>query len=170
MKALITAGAVLAIAGAASATDFNLPVPDLAGGEGASFPVTLPVDTTAMDISFEITGISGSASWASDVQFIVSDAGGTVYTIGGFTNAGDQDIDWAFAGSGSTDDGFYSDSFALALPAGDYTLTVVNDWDSASAATMSFPAGMDVVFTKVPTPGAAGLLGLAGLAAVRRRR
>jgi len=170
MKSLITAGAVLAIAGAASATDFNLPVPPLAGGEGASFPINLPIGVTDMAISFDITGITGNASWASDIQFIVSDADGAVYTIGGFSNGGNANIGWAFDGSASTNDGFYSDSFVLALDAGDYTLTVVNDWNSTIAGTMAFPNGFDVMFTKIPTPGAVGLVGLAGLAAVRRRR
>lgn len=170
MKNLITAAAVLAIAGVASATDFNLPVPPLAGGEGASFDVTLPVDTLGFDIAFDITGITGNSSWASDIQFIISDANGAVYTIGGFTNGGSADAGWAFDGSASTNDGFYSDSFGVAIPAGDYTLTVVNDWFSTLAGTMAFPNGFSVSFEKIPTPGAIGLVGLAGLAAARRRR
>jgi len=168
MKALITAGAVLAIAGAASATDFTLPDSTLAGGESVSVAIILPVDATGFSIGFDYDEPVADASWASDVQFIISDAGGAVYTVGGFTNAGDADMGWAFDGSGSTNPGFYSDSFTVAIPAGDYTLTFVNDW--ATDPNPNVYSNIAGSFDKIPTPGAAGLLGLAGLAAVRRRR
>ena len=168
MKALITAGAILAIAGAASATDFTLPDSVLAGGESVSVGITLDVEATGFSIGFDYDETVADASWASDVQFIISDANGAVYTVGGFSNSGDADALWSFDGSGSDGPGFYSDMFAVAIPAGDYTLTFVNDWSTDPNPNIyNNIAGS---FDKIPTPGAAGLLGLAGLAAVRRRR
>ena len=168
MKALITAGAVLAIAGAASATDFMLADSTLGAGESVTMDITLDVAATGFDIGFDYDEPVADASWASDVQFTISNADGAVFIVGGFTNAGDADVLWAFDGSDSTNPGFYSDSFMLDLPAGDYTLTFTNDWSTdPNPNVYNNIAGS---FTKIPTPGAAGLLGLAGLAAVRRRR
>ena len=170
MKALITAGAVLAIAGAASATDFTLADSILAGGESVTVDITLDVAATGFDIGFDYDEEVADGSWASDVQFTISNADGPVFIVGGFSNAGIADVLWGFDGSGSTNPGFYSDSivFDMMIPAGDYTLTFTNDWTTdPNPHTYSNIAGS---FAKVPTPGAAGLLGLAGLAAVRRRR
>lgn len=168
MKTLITAGAVLAIAGAASATDFMLPDSTLAGGESVAIDINLPIGITGFSIGFDYDEPVSDASWASDVQFIISNADGAQFTVGGFSNGGNADAPWAFDGAGSTNPGFYSDSFVLDLSAGDYTLTFVNDW--ATDPNPNVYTNIAVSFTKIPTPGAAGLLGLAGLAAVRRRR
>lgn len=168
MKALITAGAVLAIAGAATATDFDMGSHTLGAGEFTTLDITLPIDVLGFEIGFDYDEPVADASWASDVQFIVSDADGAIFTVGGFTNVGNADVLWAFDGSGSTDPGFYSDAFALALPAGDYTLTFVNDWETDPNPNVY--NNIMVAFEKVPTPGTVGLMGLAGLAAVRRRR
>lgn len=168
MKALFTAGAVLAIAGAASATDFALPDSTLGAGESVSVSINLPIGITGFEIGFDYDEPAADSSWASDVQFIISNDDGAQFTVGGFTNAGDADVFWAFDGPASDGPGFYSDAFLVDLPAGDYTLTFVNDYGAdPNPNAYTNIAGS---FTKIPTPGAAGLLGLAGLAAVRRRR
>ncbi len=134
MKALISAGAVLAIAGAASATDFTMPDSVLGAGESVSIDITLDVAADGFDIGFDYDETVADASWASDVQVIISDTNGAVLTIGGFTNVADADVLWAFDGSGSTNPGFYSDSFAFAFAAGDYTITFVNEPSSVLPA------------------------------------
>ena len=113
-----------------------------------------------------------NSSWASDTLLVIETPGGLTLTVGGITSP--NDIDWDFQGGGSTDPGFYDHetlnwSLGQVDPEGIWTLTFTNDWDSASAAAISWT---DPIFTliEVPAPGAAALLALAGLCGARRRR
>jgi len=110
------------------------------------------------DANFGIIGVApfpgvndGPATEGTSLQF----------TGGGF---GYFDLDGTIdiSGDGSPDDFF--------MPAGGAAVgafSVYNDGSGEAAGTI---VGGTITFYLVPTPGAAGLLGLAGLAAVRRRR
>jgi len=134
-------------------------------------------DIIGFSFSGSVTGISGTSSWASDLQLIITDPNGGTFTVGGFTNSINADIDWDFDGSGSTNDGAYESGPHYAWlnnpisknGVGDWTFSFANDWNSTLAATMSW-TDMQIFLHKIPTPGAAALFGLAGLAGLRRRR
>lgn len=94
-----------------------------------------PADVAGFTFSGDVTGISGSAAWASDMRLdVVGPAASTA--VGGFDNPGP--LSWDFDGAGSTDDGSYasdhSNAFAPGTTAnGDWTLTFTNDWGTSSA-------------------------------------
>jgi len=190
--ATLTAAAGIALSGAAFANDFdpaldekldfgNFVLDSLANG-GSPAVFNVPNGSNGNDIvgfsfSGAVTGISGNASWASDMQLIITDPNGGTFTVGGFTNSGNADIDWDFSGSASTNDGAYASGPHFAWKndpiskdgAGSWTFSFANDWNSTIAATMSW-TDVSITLHKIPTPGAAALFGLAGLAGIRRRR
>ncbi len=193
MKTLLTAGAVLAIAGAASATELqNLVIIDL----------TVPnqVTVTATDgVSF--SDASGSDTTGIYLENFYAAAGGSLFASlvsGDFTNFENpsDNSPELFRAGGGTDPGlniwsFSSDS-TVTFTAGGQAFTGSATWtlDADDYADMiaGGERGGDLYFPAdeasdlpsavllgtwnviIPTPGTAGLLGLAGLAAVRRRR
>ncbi|NBB92947.1 MAG: hypothetical protein GVY32_07255, partial [Gammaproteobacteria bacterium] len=138
---------------------------DSAANGGSPEVFTVPGEVVSnggvVGFSFEgtVSGITGAGSWASDMCMIVEAPDGTTYGLGGFTGTltGCNVNAWDFDGSGSTDDGTYSSVHddLWAEPgledAGDWTITFVNDWNSASAATMTW-TDVSVTLHKVDPP------------------
>ena len=140
---------------------------------GGVDPGINPNDIVGFTFSGTASGVTGNGTWASDTRLLVSRGGVQVFDVGGLVGPPPRANDWAFQGAGSTNDGFYSSQhfFANAFPKDgtEWTLTFFHDWRSGLAAPITWT---DATFTihKIPTPGAAALLGLAGVAASRRRR
>ncbi len=180
--AATAAGAALAaFAGSAEADVVNFGDHTLAGGEIASTPgftSSGPLDN--FTISFDYDETVADASWASDLQVVITDVStGDTFTIGGFTNEGNADALWAFGGSGSTNPGFYSDTFnstddSPVIPLGDggsYALTLANDWATDANANIYNNFSIEgATISAIPEPAAASVLGLGALALLRRRR
>lgn len=138
---------------------------DSAANGGSPAVLTVPGGVASnggvVGFSFEgtVAGISGTDSWAADMCMVVEAPDGTTYALGGFsgTLAGCNVNAWDFGGSGSTNDGTYASVHdgLWAEPGleddGDWTFTFVNDWDSASAATMDW-SGVSVTLHKVAPP------------------
>ncbi|MFU8829658.1 MAG: hypothetical protein ACNA8P_09530 [Phycisphaerales bacterium] len=183
-RVLAATGAGLAITAAASADNFD-PALDIVldlgsftlispanGGAPVDFDVIGPADVVGFSFAGDVSGISGTSSWASDMQLNISIDGTQVYSIGGFSGVQNN---WDFQGSGSTNDGFYQSGphlIAKDNPVAEgaaWTFSFVNDWNSTLAADMDW-SGVTLTIHRIPTPGAVGLVGLAGLAAIRRRR
>jgi MYXO-CTERM domain-containing protein len=173
MKFALIAAAGLAITAGANANQaFSAAGPfALAGGAsanlftsgGASFG-TLGLFT----FSFTYAEPVLDSSWASDMQITISDGINTA-TIGGYDAPGIAPV---YGGSGSTAPGVYSDKIdlsAFGITGGNLTVDISNDWggDPNPNTVSGFSATLGGI---VPTPGAMGLFGIAGLAAIRRRR
>lgn len=179
MKTLITAGAVLALTGAASAGGSNFMDIDLAGWfvEGAylnpantSSTISMPVGAQIIgaeyiDLDFESFGIA----WNSEFRLSLNDGD----DFGAFWDAGINGT-----GNNTAQYGPVSGTFADAdnQIGGPFEITTgelyVETYATFSGSTDDFHVvnGGMLRIEWIPTPGAAGLLGLAGLAAVRRRR
>lgn len=161
--------AVAALSSVAYSSDFDLGTHLLAGGEAVETVIDLHAPIVFMTVSFEFDKPVNDASWASDVQFtITSIHDDSSFVVGGFTNAAIADVPWAFDGPGSSSPGFYTQTFDLVLPFGQYFLSFANDWFLDPNPNLY--SNIQVSFVKFPTPGTVGLLGLAGVAAARRRR
>ena len=165
------AAAMIVTAGTAHADVHNLGNPGLlGGGQSAVFNFTDSVPVVdSISISFDYAEPVLDASWASDVQVILTDGVGNSLIIGGFINSNAADILWAFDGSISDDPGNYSDTFATNFVTdGIWSLTFVNDW--TSDPNPNDYANLIVTMGPVPAPGALALLGLAGVSRRRRRK
>lgn len=191
-RTIVSLAAVLAVAGTAAATegldydpelDEKIVVPSFALADEESFVFTVDLQengnpVVGFSFSGVVSGISGTATWASDTLLTIGAPEGDSVVIGGFL--AENDLDWDFQGSGSTDDGAYAsgphleDADGLPLFGGgtgkggtwSFTFTQtfgVTDqsvaWDEVS-----------IVLHKIPAPGALALIGLAGLGGGRRRR
>jgi len=175
MRKAIIAAAVLGITGAATADVVveQVLISDmvqLAAGESASYQIDV-ADNNNEILGFgfagTVTGISGTAAWASDTRLDVGSPAGTAFGVGGFDNPAPNG--WAFDGSASTNDGFYSDeftAFAGEMKGGVWSITLTNDWVGAPVITWDFEV---YLIKKIPAPAGLALLGLAGLAGRRRR-
>jgi hypothetical protein len=152
MKSICMARTLLALAAIAAAgisaaasgqfVEQPLPLPQigpLAGGQSQVETVNVaPNDVPVLGFRFEgdVTGVSGTGSWASDLRLVITAPTGDVYDIGGFDN---ETNPWSFAGAGSTSDGFYSDERVGAFPfidkEGIWTFEFTNDWSAGSPMT-----------------------------------
>jgi choice-of-anchor B domain-containing protein len=139
--------------------DFSIDSP-ANGGNAATFVLPAGVgsqgEVTGLSFAGTVDGISGNASWASDMCMRVESPDGTVFTVGGFsgTQPGCNDEDWDFQGADG--DGTYSsEHFAAFDPAepdqGEWSLSFINDWNSTSAATMQW-TDVTVTLHKTPLP------------------
>ena len=181
MKNVLIAAAVLAAAAGAANADyvFNLGSGQFLGGQSVSGSANLSGICTGVSISFDFDPQASAGSWASDGGLFVippsggangSQWGGYDILIGGA--AGFEGY-WAYDGAGSAAAGPYADTKPSANPnlngAGVWTAGFGNAWSTSGAVAYN-----NIVVTlhgvNVPTPGAAALLGLGGLAMARRRR
>ena len=193
MKTVLTVGAVLAVAGTASATEIQkLLVVDL------SVPNQITVSATDGNSAVDVSGSDGIGFYLAD--FYAGDGAALIETLVGgdltsFLNTSDGTPN-IFRGGSGTDPGLniwsYTDDATSDFLAGTQafscsaTLTLSDDMyadmialgersgevyfvaDTVDDLPDAFVLGEYNVI--IPTPGAAGLLGLAGLVAVRRRR
>ncbi len=179
MKFALIAAAGLAITAGANANQtFTVAGPLSLSGLGAGLGGTPTTLFSSGGASFGTLGLFTfsftyaepvlDSSWASDMQIILSDGVNTA-TIGGYDAPG---IAPAYGGAASTAPGVYGDAIDLSLSGitgGNLTVTIANDWggDPNPNVITGFTATLGGI---VPTPGAMGLFGIAGLAAIRRRR
>lgn len=193
MKTVFTAGVVLAIAGTASATELqkvlmvDLSVPNqvtISATDGLAAVSASGSDS--IGVYFEnFYGGAGNALGASLVSGDItnaenpSDNSPSLFRAGGGTDPGLNMWSWssdstvtftagslAFTGSGTwtLSEDMYADMIAGGEREGDLYFAADDASDLPSAVVIG---GWCVV---IPTPGTAGLLGLAGFAALRRRR
>ena len=80
-------------------------------GEGPSGSVR------GINFSGTVSGISGDATWASDMRLDLTSPDGQEFAVGGF-GSGAADVSWEFTGSGSSSDGTYTSQHGNAFPAG----------------------------------------------------
>ncbi len=170
MKYALTAAAGLALsAGASADVAFSAAGPfTLAGGASAVlFSGNASGTLTGFDWSFD-WATPGDSSWASDMQITITDPNANSATIEGYDLPG---ILTSYNGPASGPAGNYGDNIPLAGLSGSgvWTVTVSNDWggDPNPNTISNFNGNLQGL---VPTPGALGLFGIAGLAATRRRR
>jgi hypothetical protein len=131
------------------------------GGAVVEFEVELGQLTRGDIIGFhfqgDVTGASGTSSWASDTCMVIEAPDGTFFGVGGFGTASipgcGVENSWDFQGSGSADDGFYEsehlDAFDPPLPdQGEWTIRFVMDFGSD---TLTWD-NVVVTFLKQPLP------------------
>ena len=170
----LVAVAGLACAGAANADvmiDFAGPVQLGANQSVELFSGNLSGAVTDFSFQFDFLN-AGDISWASDYQIEIIAANGNSATFGGLTIG---DFALSYQGSGSEPSGTYGDSGFNLAPfdlsgSGLWTVTMTNSWalDPMADTIQNFSGTL--IGSIVPTPGALGLFGIAGLAATRRRR
>jgi len=177
MKTMIAAGAVLALAGAASAQNF-IDI-DLAGwsvdgqylnpgNTSASFALPVGaqiVGAEYIDLAFETFG----GSWQSELRLSLNDdeLGGGFWDVrpeGALNDAGPYGPT-----SGTFADATVSIGGPFDVLSGNLYVEVYSTWGGTEPGDHVISGGI-LRIEWIPTPGTAGLLGLAGLAAVRRRR
>jgi hypothetical protein len=123
-------------------------------------------------VTFDYDESVADASWASDAAMRVDFVGDMFVNLAGTFGGmgrlgGTPDAIWSFDGSGSNSPGSYSTTF--------FFDTNILTTDSVEIfLTDTFNGGNSFTNIRidllVPTPGAAALLGLAGIAGIRRRR
>jgi len=173
MKLALAAAAGLALTTGASAdVIFSHAGPDTLGaGQSATmFSGNASGSLSSFSFSFDYAETVSDASWASDMQITVMDPNGNTLTFGGFDDAF-PDFDVPYDGSISDGPGNYGASFNVSGLSGSgvWTVTITDDWlgDPNPNIVSNFNGTLGRL---VPTPGALGLFGIAGLAATRRRR
>ena len=173
MKFAITAVAGLALAAGASAdVNFSHAGPDtLAGGQGVDvFSGSASGSLSIFTWSFDYDETVSDSSWASDMAIDITDPNGNTVRIGGYDIVG---LITPYDGPASDVPGNYGGSFDLSgnglSGSGTWTVRISDDWggDPNANIVSNFNGTLGRL---VPTPGALGLFGIAGLAATRRRR
>lgn len=109
----------------------------------------------------------GGNTWASDTNLMITAPDGQTVSIGGFGSPADLDYDYqgsVSAGPGVYMSGPHTGWIDGGPNGGTYTLKMTQDFG------IGFFNDFSVHIIRVPAPGAAALLGLGGLVAVRRRR
>lgn len=188
MRTLITAGAILALAGTATAQSEVIDVSVENFGDPAEVVLDTTFDLPAI-ASIDQVSIDLAHSWAADIELFLTSPAGDIFTItddngsgvllgdGGSLLAGTARYDFvAPAGNGNWGDFGFGDT----APAGLYD---ADDWTSGpfAAGTWSLfladdangddgAVGRIVVEYTIPAPASLALLGLGGLAVTRRRR
>lgn len=164
MKLAIATAAGLAMAATANAQSLDL---SGVGVEGTT-PVmvgSISSMTAVTAIEFDnLVSVDTSPSWGSEVQIQIDGPNGFSFSAGG----GDVAADLTFGWGNSSGTWTFTGSAAVSGDAGTYNVSVFQSFDDFSPDPDSvFQSG---TITLIPTPGSAAILGLGGLAAVRRRR
>ncbi len=101
--------------------------------------------------------------FATDARLDIFGPGGFHHAVGGYDNYSGNP--WQFGdGEGQKT---HTEAIGPVNANGDWTVRIVNDWSSSSGHNWS---DLTVTLHMVPAPGSLALLGLAGAAAIRRRR
>ena len=141
---------------------------------GGTFDLPAGPAIEGMNISFGITGITGNATWASDMKFTITGPSGSSYAVGGFTSPAPNS--WDFDGSGSTLDGFYfhkvanpfnSNGDGTTNPGGTWSWNFEHNW-FGSSATVTI-SDLTVRLKEVPEPSSLAFVA-AGFVGLLRRR
>ncbi|TVQ41062.1 MAG: DUF4394 domain-containing protein, partial [Wenzhouxiangella sp.] len=152
------------------ALDEVLSVPDFtvvspaSGGTPEVFTVPAGILSSGgvVGFSFEgtVSGITGNGDWASDMCLQIEGPDGSSFSVGGIgaTIPNCNVNTWDFQGSGSNEDGTYASVHDDVWPfppgaadQGDWTLTFIHSWDSASANPMDW-SNVTVTLHKLPPP------------------
>jgi MYXO-CTERM domain-containing protein len=140
----------------------------LMGGSLVGFSLG-PITGTLTGITFSMywENTAGDSSWASDMLIAVSD-GSVLVSAGGY-NLSFGGSGWG-ALNGSPATGTYTTylSGSMAMT-GSGAFYLANGWSGSGGTTTSFNVTLHGI-NAVPAPGALALLGLAGVAGIRRRR
>jgi len=117
------------------------------GGGPIEFSIPAGIISSGQVVGFTfegtVAGVTGNATWASDMRMVITSPEGVSYDVGGFSGVINP---WEFGGAGSTSDGTYTsthvgeDVFGAegTLDAGNWTLVFTNDWNSADSANMEW--------------------------------
>jgi hypothetical protein len=84
--------------------------PTLGGGQSTTFGVGLggtPLGVVGFSVEFDYAESVPDLSLASDLRVIITAPDGTVFSVGGFDNAGSSNALWSFQGPGSGGAGHY---------------------------------------------------------------
>jgi carboxypeptidase T len=107
-----------------SLADFSLP-----GGGSHNQTAVAGLDSRGQVVGFSfqgnVSGISGTSTWASDLAMTVTSPEGVAYSVGGY-NTGHPP--WQFDGSGSSNDGSYASSHIGEALFGPDGVTDAGDW------------------------------------------
>lgn len=173
--ALIAVGSLFAAAAAAQA-DFVVSIDGpqvLAGGAGVTVTTTNLVGTlTGITVTLNYSGAAGG-SWAQDTGVTVDDLQWGGYDI--FVNGATTFVDaiLGFPNSGATGDYVGTGSGASVLYANQAAVVGIGNGYSFEGSSMTLDnikITLHGVDKAVPAPAAFALLGLVGVAGVRRRR
>lgn len=167
----LIAGLALASSAQAGALTYTFDISGLGseGGFGTNFP-TLTHDFGApgviVGVEFNVNATPNSPSWSSEIQIAIDtwddaslDADIDFAEWGGADNSDPIAISGAFGANSASSDGMVY-------------LTIWETWSDSPVPDAVFGSNstVTVIYRAVPAPGAAALLGLGGLVAVRRRR
>jgi len=178
-----TAVAVAAIAGLgvtgaafAQGTVIDLSGREVDGASPTEFTINQDSSQPLQAINFDIAVETLEPSWGSEVNITLTHESGFSFNADGsdddFSDDGPADFlfGWPdetgvfeFSGSVPFDPGTLDDT------SGEWTITLSDDFDD-SGIDHVYLDGSTVTIKKIPAPGSLALLGLGGLAAVRRRR
>ena len=182
--ALAAAGSLVAIGGATYAQniekkielgDWKIDAHDIGEFPQLSLDFTLEENGNAVigfRVDFDFTNQFNDSSWASDLEFKLTDPGGKTFVVGqadfnGGDPFGPQDAVWDFDGAQGQPDGHYTSTHDIGPTdkGGTWNVMLAETWDGGVAYD-----NISLTLIKVPTPGALALLGVAGLLGVSRRR
>ena len=171
--------AVLAVSGLAVAASADILVIDISGwvadggyasGLSTSANYNLGVGTTIDAASYNVNWTAPSPSWSGELVLSLNDS---IAFVGGFWDAapGVGGGPGAEAGSGpfgAAPGGVAGGPFVLTT--GDLYVEIYDTFNDAGIDQIMGPGStITIEYTPVPAPGALALLGVAGLAARRRR-
>ncbi len=164
--------AIASVAGLAIAATASAQVIDLSGALYDGIPnavgsVNVPGGVTA--IQFNLSVSTFTPSWGEEVNIDITGPGGFFFgadgSDAGLSDDGPDDLTFGWGSSTGT---FTANITVAAVGgAGVYSVSVFDDFDDAGDDGI-FNSGSTITF--IPAPGAVALVGLGGLAAVRRRR
>ncbi len=180
--ALTAAGSLVALGGAAFAGgghlleqivdlgDWVVDAHDIGIVIGPSIDFTADFLVTEWHFDVDYVNQFDDSSWASDLEFKVTNAEGD-WVVGqqafdGGDPFGPEDEIWDFDGADSQPTGPYShDSVHAGGAAGGWNVMLAESWDGGVEYN-----NMTLTLHGIPAPGALALLGVAGLVGGRRRR
>ncbi len=170
--------AVLALSGLAAAASADVLVINISGwdantgygGGNSSANFNLGVGTTIDSAEYDVSWTAPSPSWSSELVLSLNDS---IAFIGGFYDAAPGSVGGPGSESGAGNFAAAPGGIAggpFVLTTGDLYVEIYDTFDDGFNGQQHIDSGtITVYYTPVPAPGALALLGVAGLAARRRR-